>query len=149
MWPKQYRNDNHVWVQLQGALQAFQNHNQPQILLGQAAVSKPSTKHKSAVQLKGWWPWIHQPSHSQAPHEVSQSWGWHTAKCITLLSPVNIYKQGTISPSGCFSSMAATLGSSAYQLMTLPLSYFIPIVTMERALHNLLITGFTSLGFSI
>lgn len=82
------------------------------------------------------------PSLSQAPHRASQSCGWHTAACTVLLSPVNIYKQGRIFSLGCFYSMTATLRSSAYQLMTLPLSNFILTVTMKRALHNLLITEY-------
>lgn len=142
MWLTQYRNDNYLCLQLQGALEAFWNHNQSQILPGQAAVFKPPTKHKVPLQVKVWWPWIHQSSHSQAPHRGSQSCGWHTAACTTLLSPVNIYKQGRTFSLGCFSSMTATSRSSAYQLMTLLLPNFIPIVTMKRALRNLLITEY-------
>lgn len=85
------------------------------------------------------------PSHSQAPHRASQICGWHTAACTVLLSPGNLYKQGRIFSLGCFSSLTVTLRSSAYQLMTLPLCNFILIVTMKRALHNLLITEYKRL----
>lgn len=132
-----YKNDNYMWVELQGALEALRNHNLSKSCLGKQQFSSHSqrtTIGRKKTRDRG--------SRSHTSHREGRSCRWHTAASTRLLSLLSIYKQGNALSLGCLSSMSVTVRSSAYQLMTLNTLQLVLFFIVKRALHNLLITEY-------